>query len=48
MTEQQRADSELFYEQLSLYVMQGTTHAARLSCGGVIECALSVARGELK
>lgn len=48
MTEQQIADSEAFYEQLSLYVMQGTTHAARLSCGGVIECCLAVARNELK
>jgi histone deacetylase 6 len=48
ITEQERIDSDAFYEQLSLYVMPGTTHAALLSCGGVIECCLAVARGELK
>lgn len=48
MTEQERVDSEDYYEQLSLYVMQGTTRAALLSCGGVIECCLAVARNELK
>ncbi|PFH51540.1 hypothetical protein AMATHDRAFT_142294 [Amanita thiersii Skay4041] len=48
MTEQEVADSEDYYEQLSLYVMQGTTRAALLSCGGVIEACLSVARNELK
>lgn len=47
MTEQEIADSEDYYEQLSLYVMQGTTRSALLSCGGVIESCLSVARGEL-
>ena len=48
MTEQERVDSEDYYEQLSLYVMHGTTRAALLSCGGVIECCLAVARNELK
>jgi histone deacetylase 6 len=48
MTEQERIDSEEYYEQLSLYVMPGTTRAALLSCGGVIEACLSVARDELK
>jgi hypothetical protein len=28
--------------------MPGTTRSARLSCGGVIEACLAVARGELK
>jgi hypothetical protein len=41
-------ESEVYYDQLSLYVMQGTTRAALLSCGGVIEAALAVARNELK
>ncbi|KAG5648500.1 hypothetical protein DXG03_003111 [Asterophora parasitica] len=48
MTEQDRIDSEDYYEQLSLYVMHGTTRAALLSCGGVIEACLAVARNELK
>ncbi|KAF8070511.1 histone deacetylase complex protein [Lyophyllum atratum] len=48
MTDQERIDSEEYYEQLSLYVMQGTTRAALLSCGGVIEACLAVARNELK
>lgn len=48
MTEQDRVDSEDYYEQLSLYVMQGTTRSALLSCGGVIEACLAVARGELR
>ncbi|RDB24986.1 Histone deacetylase clr3 [Hypsizygus marmoreus] len=47
MTDQERVDSEDYYEQLSLYVMQGTTRAALLSCGGVIEACLAVARSEL-
>jgi histone deacetylase 6 len=48
LTDQQIVDSEDYYEQLSLYVMPGTTRSARLSCGGVIEASLAVARGELK
>ncbi|KAF8897049.1 histone deacetylase complex protein [Gymnopilus junonius] len=48
MSDQQRADSEEFYEQMSLYVMPGTTRAALLSCGGVVEACLAVARKELK
>ncbi|KAK7053323.1 Histone deacetylase hda1 [Paramarasmius palmivorus] len=48
MTPQQVADSEEYYETLSLYVMQGTTRAACLSCGGTIEACLPVARGELQ
>ncbi|KIK67369.1 hypothetical protein GYMLUDRAFT_1020131 [Collybiopsis luxurians FD-317 M1] len=48
LSEQQIADSAAYYEQLSLYVMAGTTRAARLSCGGVIEACLAVARGRLR
>ncbi|KAH7927131.1 Arginase/deacetylase [Leucogyrophana mollusca] len=48
MTPQDIIDSESYYESLSLYVMSGTTRAARLSCGGVIEACLAVARGELQ
>lgn len=48
MTQSEIVESEAYYESLSLYVMNGTTRAARLSCGGVIEACLSVARGELK
>jgi len=48
LSEQQRADTEEYYEQLSLYVMPSTTRAALLSCGGVVEACLAVARGELK
>ncbi|KAL1759399.1 hypothetical protein FB107DRAFT_270971 [Schizophyllum commune] len=47
MTDQQIADSANFYEHLSLYVCQSTTLAARMSCGGVIEACLAVARGEV-
>jgi len=48
MTEQEIIDSESYYESLSLYVMNGTTRAARLSCGGVIEACLTVAQGQLQ
>lgn len=48
MSNQQVADSEAYYETLSLYVIPTTTRSARLSCGGVIEASLAVARGELK
>lgn len=48
MSDQQRVDSETYYESLSLYVMQGTTRAALLSCGGVIEACLAVARNKLQ
>ena len=48
MTTQDITDSESYYESLSLYVMNGTTRAARLSCGGVIEACLKVAQGHLK
>jgi histone deacetylase 6 len=48
MSLQDITDSESYYEYLSLYVVPGTTRAARLSCGGVIEAALAVARNELK
>ena len=46
--DQERADSEDYYEQMSLYVMPGTTRAALLSCGGVVEACLAVARKELR
>ncbi|EGN99896.1 hypothetical protein SERLA73DRAFT_180181 [Serpula lacrymans var. lacrymans S7.3] len=48
MTPQDIIDSEAYYESLSVYVVNGTPAAARLSCGGVIEACLAVARGELK
>ncbi|KAJ7287455.1 histone deacetylase complex protein [Mycena rebaudengoi] len=48
MTTQDIVDSEQFYEQLSLYISKATTRSARLSCGGVVEACLAVARGELK
>ena len=48
MTEQDRVDSQVYYDLMSLYVMPGTTRAALLSCGGVIEASLAVARGEIK
>lgn len=48
MSAQDITDSESYYESLSLYVMNGTTRAAKLSCGGVIEACLKVAQGHLK
>ncbi|EJD05919.1 histone deacetylase clr3 [Fomitiporia mediterranea MF3/22] len=48
MDSEQIAMSEAYYEFLSLYVCPSTTMAAQLSCGGVIEAALAVARGELE
>lgn len=48
MTPQDFIDSESYYDHLSLYVCPGTPHAAQLSCGGVIEAALAVARGQLQ
>ncbi|KDQ57529.1 hypothetical protein JAAARDRAFT_686851 [Jaapia argillacea MUCL 33604] len=48
MTPQDIADSQAFYEGLSLYVHPYTPLSATLSCGGVIEASLAVARGELK
>ena len=48
MTEQDIADSESYYNDLSLYVHPTTPYAAQLSAGGVIEACLAVARGEVK
>ncbi|KAJ7462383.1 histone deacetylase complex protein [Mycena galericulata] len=48
MTTQEIVDTERYYEQLSLYISQATTRSARLSCGGVVEACLAVAKGELK
>ncbi|KAB5590041.1 Histone deacetylase 6/10 [Ceratobasidium theobromae] len=48
MTDEHITATAHFYEQLSLYVTQATSQAAALSCGGVIECALAVARGEVR
>ncbi|OCB84319.1 histone deacetylase clr3 [Sanghuangporus baumii] len=48
MDTEQIVVSESYYEYLSLYVCPSTTLAAQLSCGGVIEAALAVARGELE
>lgn len=41
-------ESESYYERISLYVHPLTTLASRLSCGGVIECCLAVARREVQ
>ncbi|KAH9958805.1 histone deacetylase complex protein [Russula dissimulans] len=48
LTRQEIIDSKAFYEHDSLYVSPQTTESALLSCGGVIEAALAVARGDLK
>ncbi|KAI0769366.1 histone deacetylase complex protein [Trametes elegans] len=48
LTEQDIADSEAYYNDLSLYVHPSTSYAAQLSAGGVIEASLAVARGEVK
>ena len=48
MTVEQIIMSQSCYEHLSLYVSPQTTLAALLSCAGVIEAALAVARGELE
>ncbi|KAG9124110.1 Histone deacetylase hda1, partial [Ceratobasidium sp. 392] len=48
MTNEHIVETVSFYEQLSLYVTQPTTRAAALSCGGVIECALAVAKGQVR
>ncbi|EGO01316.1 hypothetical protein SERLA73DRAFT_72261 [Serpula lacrymans var. lacrymans S7.3] len=48
LTLQDIQDSEAYYDLLSLYVNTGTTRSALLSCGGVIEACLAVARNELK
>jgi histone deacetylase 6 len=48
LTEQERVDSQAFYEQLSLYVTPGTTKAAMQSCGGTIEATLAVAQGDVQ
>ncbi|ETW78721.1 hypothetical protein HETIRDRAFT_324562 [Heterobasidion irregulare TC 32-1] len=48
LTPQDIVNSEQYYNDLSLYVHVETPNSARLSCGGVIEAALAVARNELK
>ena len=48
MTNQDIEESENYYTELSLYVHPSTATCARLSCGGVIEAALAVARGDVK
>ena len=48
MSPQDIIDSEAYYEHLSLYVCPQTPIAAALSCGGVIDSALAVARGHYK
>nr|VWO99336.1 Transcriptional repressor TUP1 [Ganoderma boninense] len=48
LTAQDIADSEAYYNDLSLYVHPTTPYAAQLSAGGVIEAALAVANGEVK
>lgn len=47
MTKEDIILSASYYEHLSLYVCEQTTRSALMSCGGTIEAALAVARGEL-
>lgn len=46
MTTEEINETAQAFERRSLYVCPGTPLAARLSCGGVIEAALAVARGD--
>ena len=48
LTDQDIADSEAYYNDLSLYVHPTTPYAAQLSAGCVIEASLAFARGEVK
>lgn len=48
MSLQDIADSEAYYSELSLYVHNSTPSCAELSCGGVIEATLAVARDEVR
>ena len=48
MNAEQILESETFYEHLSLYVHPMTPLASKLSCGGVVETCLAVARGEVQ
>ena len=48
MDEEEIISGAAYYEGLSLYVHPSTTRAAEMSCGGVIEAALAVARGQVK
>ncbi|KAI0773740.1 histone deacetylase complex protein [Fomes fomentarius] len=48
LTERDIADTEAYYNDLSLYVHPSTPYAAQLSAGGAIEACLAVARGEVK
>lgn len=48
MTRENILESVAYYEGLSLYVSPATTHAAKLSCGGVIEACRAVASGTIR
>lgn len=48
MSEQDFIDAAAYYEELSLYAHPSTPFCAKLSCGGVIEAALAVARGQVR
>ncbi|EKM54390.1 uncharacterized protein PHACADRAFT_196818 [Phanerochaete carnosa HHB-10118-sp] len=48
MSTQDIVDSEQYYQDLSLYVSPSTPEAARLSCGGVIEVAMAIVRGDVE
>lgn len=48
MTEDHITQSQLYYEGLSLYVCNSSTYCAQLSCGGVVDTCLAVARGEIE
>jgi histone deacetylase 6 len=45
MSDDRILDRSSYYELLSLYINRNTPLAARLSCGGTIDAALSVAGG---
>ncbi|KAF7296147.1 Histone deacetylase clr3 [Mycena kentingensis (nom. inval.)] len=45
---QEFIDSVPYFDQMSLYACNATTRAAKLSCGGVVEACLAVARGPYK
>ncbi|KAI0057877.1 histone deacetylase complex protein [Artomyces pyxidatus] len=48
LTREDIINSEAYYDRLSLYVNPETPNASLLSCGGVVEATLAVARRELK
>jgi histone deacetylase 6 len=43
-----RDAAEAYYDHLSLYINSSTTSSAKLSCGGVVEACLDVAKGKFR